>query len=151
MDRILIAIVVAVFAVGSASASDKTDVMATIHQWVDGFNSGDTKASLAACADQTSIIDDVPPHEWHGPGACAKWMNDYEASVKKDEITDAHFTVAKPRHLDITADHAYVVASANYTYKEKGKPMSEMGSIVTMSLQKIQAGWRITGWAWAQP
>jgi hypothetical protein len=37
-----------------------------IHQWVDGINKGDMKAATAACADQTSIIADFPPHEWHG-------------------------------------------------------------------------------------
>jgi hypothetical protein len=52
---------VAVLAAGPAAATDKTDVMSVIHQWVDGFNKGDMKSTAAACADQTSIIDDFPP------------------------------------------------------------------------------------------
>jgi hypothetical protein len=28
--------------------------------------------------------------------------------------------------------------------------MSEVGSIITLTLQKNLAGWRITGWSWAK-
>ena len=124
--------------------------MVPVHQFVDGFNKGDTKTAAAACADQTSIIDEFPPHEWHGAGACAKWMNDYDADAKKNGITNGIVTLNKPRHIDITADRAYVVIPANYTFKKKGKPVKETGSILTLALQKGAAGWRITGWAWTK-
>jgi ketosteroid isomerase-like protein len=150
MHKIAGLIAVAILAAGSATASDKTDVMATVHQWVDGFNKGDTKSALAACADQTSILDEFPPHEWHGSGACSKWLRDFEADAKKNDITDGIVTLSKPRHVDVTADAAYVVAPVNYIFKQKGKPMNETGSVLTITLQKGAAGWRITGWAWAQ-
>jgi len=65
----------------TAVADDKADVMTPIHQFVDGFNEGDAKRALAACAEQTSIIDEFPPHEWHGQGACATWANDFVADA----------------------------------------------------------------------
>jgi len=52
--------------------------------------------------------------------------------------------------VDITADRAYVVVPANYSYRQKGKAVSETGSIITLALQKLPAGWRITGWSWAK-
>ena len=150
MHKILTALAVAVLAAGPTAASEKTDVMVPVHQFVDGFNKGDTKTAAAACADQTSIIDEFPPHEWHGAGACLKWMNDYDADAKKNGITDGIVTLGNPRHVDITADRAYVVVPANYTFKQKGKPVVETGSIITLAMQKSQAGWRITGWSWAK-
>jgi ketosteroid isomerase-like protein len=148
MHKIIIALAMGVLTAGWAAASEKTDVMAVVNQWNDGFNKGDTKSALAACADQTSIIDDLPPHEWHGAGACSKWMKDADAYFKKNEITDAVSTLGKPRHIDVAADRAYVVIPASFTYMQKGKPVKET-STVTMSLQKTESGWRITGWAWA--
>jgi hypothetical protein len=150
MHKILIALAVAVLAAGPAAASEKTDVMVAVHQFVEGFNKGDTKTAAAACADQTSIIDEFPPHEWHGAGACSKWMDDYEADARKNGITDGIVTLSKPRYIDITADRAYVVVPANYTFKKKGKLVKEIGSMLTLALQKGEAGWRITGWAWAK-
>ncbi|HSB11381.1 MAG TPA: nuclear transport factor 2 family protein [Blastocatellia bacterium] len=150
MNKMFIALAVALLAAGPTAASEKTDVMAVVRQFVDGFNKGDTKTAVAACADQASIIDEFPPHEWHGVGACAKWVNDYDADAKKNGITDGNVTLSRPRHIDITADRAYVVVPANYTFKRKGKLVREIGSMLTLALQKSDAGWRITGWAWSK-
>ena len=68
MHKVMIALVVAGFAVGPLVASEKTDVMETVQQAVDAFNKGDTKGLLATCTDQMCIIDEFPPYEWHGAG-----------------------------------------------------------------------------------
>jgi len=83
-------------------------------------------------------------------GACSTWANDYDADAKKNGITDGIVTLGNPRHVDITGDRAYVVVPANFTYKQKGKPAKETGSMLTISLQKAAAGWRMTGWAWTK-
>ena len=150
MQKIFVVAAVAVLVAGPAGANEKTDVMVPVHQFVDGFNKGDIKSALAACAEQTSIIDEFPPHEWHGAGACSTWANDYDADAKKNGITDGIVTLGNPRHVNITGDRAYVVVPANFTYKQKGKPAKETGSMLTISLQKAAAGWRMTGWAWTK-
>ncbi len=146
----LVALFLVVFSHAQTPGSAQTAVLVSVRQFVDGFNKGDTKTLLAACADQTSILDEFPPHEWHGTGACAKWVSDFDADAKKNGITDGVVTLSNPSHVDITADHAYVVIPANYTFKQKGRPVSEVGSIITLTLQKSQSGWRITGWSWAK-
>ncbi len=150
MNRILIALAVAGSAAAQTPGTESSAVVATVHQFVDGFNKGDTKMSLAACALQTSIVDDFPPHEWHGAGACAKWMDDFDADARKNAITDGIVVLSSPTHVDVTADRAYFVAPATYTYKKSGKPVREAGSTITVALQKSREGWRITGWAWAK-
>jgi predicted lipoprotein with Yx(FWY)xxD motif len=132
----------------TAAASTETDVMAAVFQWLGGFNRGDMKTAVTACAAQTSIIDNIPPHEWHGAGACSKWAGDFSAYVRKNGITDWEVTLGKPRHVTVTDDRAYVVVPATYMGKQHGKPVTEPGSIWTLALQNEKAGWRITGWAW---
>lgn len=150
MPSILVIVLLALFAQGTNTAQEKAAVAATLHQFVDAFNKGDTKAAAAACAEETSIIDEFPPHEWHGADACLKWMNDYDADAKKNSITDGVVTLGSPRHVDVTADRAYVVVPADYTYKQKGKVVKEIGSALTVALQKGPAGWRIIGWSWTK-
>ena len=79
-----------------------------------------------------------------------KWMHDYDADARKNGITDGFVTLANPRHIDITEDRAYVVVPANYTYKKQAKPVRETGSMFTLVVQRGEAGWRISGWAWAK-
>ena len=133
-----------------AAATDKTDVVATVRKFVESFNKGDMKGLTATCADQASIIDEFPPYEWHGSGACAKWTDDYGADAKKNGITDGVVTLGAPRHVDVTADRAYVVIPANYKFKQNGKAVQETGSTLTIALQKNGDAWRMTGWAWAK-
>ena len=105
---------------------------------------------MAACADQTSILDEFPPHEWHGARACGKWLADYDTDAKKKGIADGFVTLETPRHIDITGDRAYVVVSANYAFKRKGKPVKETDSMLTLTLQKIGKRWLLNGWSWAK-
>jgi hypothetical protein len=140
----------AMVATAQIPGSAQTAVVASIRQFVDGFNKGDIKVMAASCAEQTSILDEFPPHEWHGAGACAKWASDYDADAKKNGITDGVVTLSAPTHLDVTGDRAYMVVPANYNFKLKGKPVREAGSIITLALVKGVGGWKVTGWAWAK-
>jgi len=124
--------------------------MAPVHQFVNGFNAGDVKAATSACTDAMSIIDEFPPYEWHGAGTCSKWISAYDADAKRNGITDGIVTMEAPRHVDISADRAYVVLPVNYTYKMKGTRMQEIGSTMTFALQQRHEGWRITGWSWSK-
>jgi hypothetical protein len=135
---------------GSTVTSEKTDVMAAVNQFIDGFNKGDMKTALLACAAQAFIIDEFAPYAWQGPSACSDWANDFDANSKKDKITEPVVTLGKARHVDVTGERAYVVVPANYNFKQDGKPTAETGSTLTVALQKVAAGWRITGWTWSK-
>ena len=132
------------------AASPRSEVMAVVRQFVDAFNKGDVNAMSAKCANEVAIIDEFPPHEWHGAGACAQWAHAFDTDAKQNGITDPVVTLGKPTHVDVTGDQAYVVEPADYAYKAKGKPVKEVGSIITLALHREATGWRITGWAWAK-
>jgi ketosteroid isomerase-like protein len=149
--KIVLALAVTVLTAGAAAASERDDVMKVVRQWVDSLNKGDPKTAIAACAEQTTILDEFPPHEWHGAGTCSKWVADLTAFNKSIGLTDGIVTLQKPRRVDVTADRAYVVVPTDFRYKENGKDGAELGALFTVALQKGQAGWRITGWAWSRP
>lgn len=130
-------------------AAQQAEVMTIVRTFVDGFNTGDVASALTACAEQTSIIDEFPPHEWHGPGACAKWVADYDLDAKKKGLTDGIVTLATPKHLNVSGDRAYVVIPSSYDYKLNGKPVKQTGATFTFALHKGPTGWKISGWSWS--
>lgn len=135
----------------NVTASSSTDaVISTLHQFMDGFNRNDAKTAFAACADRASIVDDFPPHEWQGPGACEHWATALDADNARHGITGGVVTLLKPLRVDVTGDRAYAVVPANYTYKQNGKRVDETNSLFTVALMRTSAGWRITGWAWSK-
>jgi ketosteroid isomerase-like protein len=149
--RTALAIYMAMLATAPAAASEQDDVMKTVRQWVDGLNSGDTKAALAACAEETAIVDEFAPYEWHGKGTCAKWLTELAAFNKGIGLTDGVVTLKQARRVDVTGDRAYVVVPADFRFKENGRDGAEIGALFTVALHKGQAGWRIKGWAWSRP
>jgi ketosteroid isomerase-like protein len=144
------ALLAAAPALAAPAPSPEAEVLALVRQFLDSYNAGDTKTAIAACGEQTDIIDEFPPYEWHGTGACATWFGDYDVDAGKNGITDGHATLGKPRHVDVSGDRAYVVAPADYNYKKHGKPVRESGSTLTVALQKGATGWHIIGWTWAK-
>jgi len=150
MKKNWLALVVTLGAVSSPLPAQQTDVMVAVNRFVDGYNKSDAKVLAAACSDQTSIIDEFPPHEWHGVGACLTWMKDYDIDAKKNGMTDGVVVLGNASHVDVTGDRAYVVIPSNYTYKHRGAAMKEVGSAFTFALHKDPSGWRIIGWSWAK-
>jgi len=150
MRKTLLALAALAFGISSPAAAQQAEVMSVITRAVDAFNKGDTKTFASTCASETSIIDEFPPHEWHGAGACEKWMGDYDSNAKRNGITDGIVKLGKPSHVDVTGDYAYVVIPSTYSWKEKGVPTREIGSAFTFALHKEAAGWKFAGWSWAK-
>lgn len=133
----------------SAFASEKTDVVAAVHRYFDNLDKDKLETALAMCDSQVSILDEFPPHEWHGPTACADWWKALDAYDEKNGITDGDATLGTPWTVDVSGDRAYFVAPMSYTYKQHGKPVKESAAF-TVALRRTQAGWRITAWAYAK-
>ncbi len=133
----------------AALAGEEAAAFAPVKQFVEGFNKGDAKTALAACAPSAVIIDEFAPYLWLGANACSTWAGAYDADAKANGITDGVVTLGKPRHVFVTGDTAYVVVPTAYDYKRKGKKVSQKGAVMAVTLQKGADGWRITGWAWA--
>jgi ketosteroid isomerase-like protein len=142
MKRLVIALAVSLLASGSALASDKSDIMAVLKQWISG-----PAGTLATCADDAAVIDNLPPFEWHGPGACSRWQKDNDAYIQKEGITDATGTIGNPLQLIISGDRAYIVLPTTFSVTQKGKRVTEVATS-TLVLHKTAAGWRITAWTW---
>ena len=113
MNRTILFLVASVLTVGSATsalASDKDDVMAVLNQW----NDADSAKSIASCADDASVIDDFPPFEWRGAGACANWSKAFDGFAQKNGITDPVGTIGKPKQFVVSGERAYVVVPATF-------------------------------------
>ena len=150
MRRIVISLAITALAATPAVASEEKNVMSVVRQWTGLFNKDTATSALAACADETSIIDDIPPYVWLGSGACSSWLSVLEVESKKSGVTDISTTLLKPRHVLVAADRAYVVVPINFAFKVDGKVTKETGSVLTAALQKVAAGWRITAAAIAE-
>src|SRR5579885_1615478 len=128
-------------------ASDKDDIIATIHQFADNLEPKTIDKALAACDTPASVIDEFPPHVWN---SCADWLKAFGEYNEKNSVTDADAKIGAPWSVDVEGDRAYAVAPATYTYKQHGKANKELHAVFTAAFRKTDAGWRITAWSWSK-
>ena len=150
--RFAVILMIAVaFAISSAAtfASDKTDVVDAVNRYLSNLDANKIQTAVAMCEPDVSILDEFPPHAWHGPTACADWWKGLLAYNEKSSITDGEATLGKTWTVEVTGDRAYFVAPMTYTYKQNGKPVKESASFA-VALKRTQAGWRITSWAYSK-
>ena len=132
-----------------ALASEKTDVAEAVHRFVDNLDKNTLETALAMCDSPVSILDEFPPHEWHGATACADWWKALNAYNDQNGITDGDAKLGTPWNVDVSGDHAYFVAPMTYTFNQHGKPVKESAAFA-VALKRTQAGWRITAWAYSK-
>ena len=135
------------FAAGTVFASDKDDIVATVHQFADNLDAKTIDKALATCDSPASIIDEFPPHVWNSCGDWAKAFGEYN---EKNGVTNAVAKIGAPWSVDVEGDRAYVVAPATYTYKQHGKVGKELHAVFTAAFRKTDSGWRITAWTWSK-
>ncbi|MGI8432508.1 MAG: YybH family protein [Chthoniobacterales bacterium] len=150
MNKSSHALLILFLAVAPALVSAAAGPQETVQQFVDGFNKGDLKMAAATCADEMSIIDEFPPYLWHGAGAFKSWTDDYDADAKKKGIANGVVTLHKPSHVEVVGEYAYVVNPTDYSWQQKGKPMKETNSLITIALHQHDGNWQIVAWTWSK-
>jgi hypothetical protein len=133
----------------AATPSTPADLTKPIHQFIDGFNTGDTKSAYAAYSTGSiNIVDEFAPHCWSGPTAAHQWAADYDKHAKATGVSDGSVKYQAPTRTEVEGDLAYVIVPTVYLYKQHGKPIEEEGQ-VTFVLHSEAGGWKIRAWTWS--
>lgn len=135
--------------VTAAAPAADSELTKPIRQFIDGFNTGDTKSAYAAYVQgDVSIIDEFAPHLWVGPKAPQLWAADYDKHAKATGVSDGSVKYGPPTRREIDGARAYVIIPTVYAYREKGARIAEEGEM-TFVLSKGKAGWKIKAWTWS--
>ena len=149
MRKTILALLAGVLLVPSTFAADRGDLAAPIRQFIEAFNSGDTKAALAPLAQgDIHIIDEFAPYSWNGPNAAQDWIAGYDQHAQATGVTDRIVKYEAPTRIEVDGDLAYVIVPTIHLYKEHGQPMAEERQL-TCVLHAEAGGWKISAWTWS--
>jgi ketosteroid isomerase-like protein len=148
LNKTFVVFFASVLLMPAVMAAPISDVIAPIHQFIDGFNSGDTKSGYAAYArGSISITDEFAPHLWVGSNAAHAWAAAYEKHAQATGVSDGSVKYGDPTRTEVEGDLAYVIIPTVYLYKEHGQPTQEEGQM-TFVLHRGSGGWKIRAWTW---
>ena len=122
-------------------------VEALVRQFGVAFNAGDMKAAKALHVAAPTIIDEVAPHYWSGPGAFDSWSADLDRSEAAEGKTGGEVVLSVPSREVVSAESAYVVVPATFSFKQKGVAVREVAQM-TFVLSREASGWKIRSWVW---
>jgi hypothetical protein len=145
----LVSLAIALAIPSIAHAGDAA-LEAPIRQMEAAFNKGDVAAAKATHVASPTIIDEVAPYVWSGPGAIDRWLGDLGKDDAATGKTDGKVWIGTPVRESIVGTSGYVFAPCTYTFHEGGRTMRETGTI-TFALVKTDAGWKIAAWTWTSP
>jgi len=142
------ALLAGIAAAPAISAAADDGPVTTLRTFLSDFNKGDVAGAAATNATSESIIDEIPPHAWNGPGAFQAWVADLTKDAAAKGQTDEQVSLDSIARDDIDGDRAYVVALVTFTYKQHGTPMVEHARMAS-TLANNGGAWKIISWAWA--
>jgi ketosteroid isomerase-like protein len=142
------AVAVAALAGGVQAAAASRGPAAVINQFNDAFNRGDMAGAKAILTDDATMIDEIAPHAWHGPGAFDAWSADLAKSDKAAGITNEKVAIGSTVRSIVDGDSAYVVSRVTYTYRQHGRHMVEPAELA-VALRQEGGAWKIAAFAWA--
>jgi hypothetical protein len=149
IKKTILALLSLILVPASSFAATSAELAKPVHQFIDGFNSGDLKSAYAAFAPGViTIVDEFTPHRWSGPHAAEDWAADYEKHANATGVTEGKVTADDPTRIEVEGPLAYVIMPTVYFYREHGKPLQEEGQI-TVVLHHEPAGWKMQGWTWS--
>jgi ketosteroid isomerase-like protein len=125
---------------GVDNGADASAVVAAVHAF--------TSMAGTPQPAPTAIVDEFAPYHWTGPTANADWYAGLQKGMAAENATDIALKLAAPDQLGVNGDKAYAVFPTIITDKKNGKPTSEHGQFA-FALEKSDAAWHITSWAWA--
>lgn len=148
LKKLLLSLLFSALIVPALFAAGTTGVTKPIKQFIDGFNTGDTKSAFAAyAAGEITIIDEFAPHLWQGTHAPQDWAAAYDKHSAATGVSDGNVTYGAPIVSNIEGDAAYVIIPTVYNYKEKGTAITEPGKMAFV-LHLESGEWKIRAWTW---
>ena len=150
MKQLNLVIGLSLSALSSTAPARNAAVEIVPQQFIAAFNRGDVAAAGATMTGDVVITDEVAPFHWQGLGAFVAWTAALTSASNAQHISGGKVMLGAPSREIVTADHAYLIAPAVYSFRQNGVAKAEVAQM-TFALDRLPMGWRIAAWTWTGP
>jgi ketosteroid isomerase-like protein len=150
----IVGLVLAACLAGPALAqapAEGSAAMAAITRFTDAVNRGDAPAALGYFGPSPTIVEDLAPYRWQGPGAGGAWMAAMGANAQAKGMTVINMQLAKATRIEVDGGGAYAVVPGLLTYTFKDGHTEHADGMLTFALQRVGEAWKIDALTWTGP
>ncbi|MDB5423960.1 MAG: hypothetical protein JWQ29_1376 [Phenylobacterium sp.] len=125
--------------------------IAVVTGFVEAVNRGDAPAALGALGPSPTLVDDLAPYSWQGPGAGGAWLGAMGRNAQAQGMTVINMRPLKPTRVDVEGASAYAVVPGVLTYTLKDGHTEHADGVLTFTLQQAGGVWKIDTLVWTGP
>lgn len=134
-----------------AQAPVPADPMAAIAGFTDAVNRNDMAGALTYLGPSPTIVDDLAPYRWQGPGAGGAWMAAMGANAQAKGMTTINMKLGKANRVEVEGTTGYAVVPGVLSYGFKDGHAERADGVLTFAVQRAGGGWRIDALTWTGP
>jgi ketosteroid isomerase-like protein len=127
------------------------DVMSTITRMTTAVNHGEMPTAFAAFTANPTITDDLAPYRWQGAGAPQAWITAMGANAQARGIAGIDMQLSAATRVEVADDRAYALVPGRLTFTMKDGRKERADGLLTFTLQRSAAEWKIDTLAWSGP
>jgi ketosteroid isomerase-like protein len=135
----------------AAAPAAPVEAMATITRFTDAVNRGDMAGALSYLGPAPTVVDDLAPYRWQGPGAGGAWMAAMGANAQAKGMTAVNMRLGKASRIEVDGAGAYAVVPGVLSYTFKNGHAEHADGLLTFALQRAEGGWKIDALTWTGP
>ena len=123
-------------------------IVAALQRFTGFVNAGDMPAALACFTANPSIVEDIAPYHWQGPGAGAAWLAAMGANAARAGMTGITMTFHAPTLVLTEGDRGYAVLPGDLAYAFGDGSVRRVRGHGTFAVQRDAADWKIETLTW---
>jgi ketosteroid isomerase-like protein len=125
--------------------------MAAITRFTDAVNRSDMAGALNYLGPSPTLVDDLAPYSWQGPGAGGAWMAAMGANAQAKGMTVINMRLGEASRIEVEGAAAYAVVPGVLTYTLKDGHQEHADGVLTFTLHRAADGWKIDALTWTGP
>lgn len=141
-----LALVATIFMGELASVADAAPLqpnsIAPVRLALAAIDRNDRDAFRATFATDATILDEISPFRFAGPGAAERWFDRLAAVNRTNAITGERTSIVGAPRGSVEGDDAYAVVDVRVDYLERGRAIVENGAW-TFALKNAGGRWKI--------
>jgi hypothetical protein len=118
-----------------------------ISTFVEEVNIGHLHAALKHFTSDATIVEDIAPFRWQGPGAGGEWLTAMAANAERLNVSSVAMQLGPPKRIEVAGSTAYAIFDGVVLLDTVDTQLREVGSL-TFALERRSQQWLIAALIW---
>ena len=130
-----------------AASGPPVALTSVVNSLVAATNTGSPTRVSSYFTSNATVVDEVAPYMWTGPGAGARWWQAVMAQSRAQHMQNMRASAQTIKYWNVTGNSAWVSVPLTVSSTMNGRPVREIG-IWVLTLTRSGGSWLVSSASW---